>query len=524
MWTLIKKESLENILTVRFAIGFLACNLLFGITTYVLVQNYNLERQDAQSALEEADREKDNWTVYSQVRPVIVRLPPVLSVFGSGADYKWGTRFRISHTRIPVLADDRPSGTSLLGFFSSFSHTGIVQVFVSLLGILFAFDAFSGEKEKGSLRLIIATGVKRGRLLTAKFVGGVIALSPVLIAGFVTSLLITLTFSPVAISQGDWIRLGAIIFLELLYGALFVAVGMLISAFTHRSAVSLVLSTVVWIVWVLILPNAVSFISKEFGFEEDLKALDENTARLDEEYRTVQGELSSKIWQNANIFSMDSISEGRMRFRALGENAIRYISELVPDFLRQDREYSIRRFNLENDALRRRLSRIEMLRTIQRLSPASAFGQAVHSLAGSDTASYLHFVDEAKRCRNELISYVDGKGGFNSRRWFTDQPPSPGYREFIDLMDGMSRPEFHRFMMESAGTPEGQRAYGGISEEIRTDPRRKLDLSDMPRFAMESRSISEAFAVAQWDILIVTVYLVSVLAVAWLRILFYDVR
>jgi ABC-type transport system involved in multi-copper enzyme maturation permease subunit len=152
MWTLLKKETLENLITMRFIIGFLACNLVFGLVTFVLMQDFQLELSRVASAQENSRQEMGRWPVWSYVRPTIVKEPSILAVFGSNMGINWGKRVWISHTRIPVLTIDETGdtgSTDLLAFLYEFDYVNIVQILVSLMALLLSFDALSGEKERG---------------------------------------------------------------------------------------------------------------------------------------------------------------------------------------------------------------------------------------------------------------------------------------------------------------------------------------------------------------------------------------
>ena len=524
VWTLIKKESLENILTLRFVIGFLACNLLLGICTYALVQKFNLEIDEARSSVSEYENLMDDWTVYSQVRPTIIRMPAALTVFGSGSEISWGTRLSINHTRIPVFADDRETHTNLLGFFSGFDFTTVLQIFVSLLAMLFTFDAISGEKERGSLRMILSNDVGRAKVIAAKFVGAMLALAPVILSGFIISLMIFLSFGPVNLSSNDWIRLVVIIFITLLYGALYLAVGLLTSSLTHRSAVSLVVGMIIWIVWAMIIPHTVSFISVGFDFDKDLRELDRNISEVALDYQQRERELVMPIVQNSFHSHMDSIREGRIRFRVLGERCIDRLVANLPRFIDLRYEYASTMFSLENEVFQHRLNRIRLCRALRRISPSSVFTTTIRAFAGTDTSSYLHFLEDARRYRLELIRYIDGKGGYGSRRWLTDQPPDAGYLDIVNRFDSMSQDEMNSYLNSIVGTPEWERIFGLIQKELKSDPRRKLDLNDMPRFEPAPIPISATLEAAQWDLLILVFYFAVALSAAVIRMLFYDVR
>ena len=195
MWTIIRKEAFENFLTLRFIIGFAASVIALGLVTYVLTQDFLLEWEIAEAAEYDQEQEIQSWEVYSQVRPTIIKQPSLLAVFGSDLGRSWGKRVFISHTRIPVFtSDETSSGTTadFLGFFYSFDFVTVVQIFISLLALLFSFDLICGEKQRGTLKLVLSNSTKRTTVYAGKFFGALLTLAPVVLAGFAMSYLIYL--------------------------------------------------------------------------------------------------------------------------------------------------------------------------------------------------------------------------------------------------------------------------------------------------------------------------------------------
>ena len=73
----------------------------------------------------------------------------------------------------------------------------IFGVLLSLMALLFTFDAFIGEKERGTLKLVMAQSLPRHTLLLGKFLGAMLALAIVLSLSIVVNLLIVLALSKV---------------------------------------------------------------------------------------------------------------------------------------------------------------------------------------------------------------------------------------------------------------------------------------------------------------------------------------
>src|SRR6266536_3334927 len=65
------------------------------------------------------------------------------------------------------------------------SLLNLVQYLVPLLGLLLGHDLIVSENEERTLKLILAGGISRARLLLGKFLGGCVTLAVPLILGFI---------------------------------------------------------------------------------------------------------------------------------------------------------------------------------------------------------------------------------------------------------------------------------------------------------------------------------------------------
>ena len=53
----------------------------------------------------------------------------------------------------------------------------IISIVLSLVAILFTFDAISSEKEHGTLRLTLSNSISRGAVLVSKFLAALLTIS-----------------------------------------------------------------------------------------------------------------------------------------------------------------------------------------------------------------------------------------------------------------------------------------------------------------------------------------------------------
>ena len=162
-------------------------------------------------------------------------------------DKRKGNTVTVAHGYVPAVAAHHGSDNPYLNIFASIDFTVICQVVMSLLGLLFSYDAISREKEAGTLRLALSCPIQRPALLLGKYIAGMVSISFPLVASFVAGLLV-IQFSPyTSFSSSDWTRILLIFLLSLLYVSLFFLIGLFLSTRTHRPSITLMFSMCVWV-------------------------------------------------------------------------------------------------------------------------------------------------------------------------------------------------------------------------------------------------------------------------------------
>jgi ABC-2 type transport system permease protein len=123
------------------------------------------------------------------------------------------------------------------------SFVGIVA---PLLGVGFAFDAVNGERHQGTLPRLLSQPIHRDDVINGKFAAGLGIISLVL----VSMLLVIAGFGMLRLgiepTIGEVVRLVAWIGLTVLYVALWLAFGMLLSVAIRRAATSALVGLGVW--------------------------------------------------------------------------------------------------------------------------------------------------------------------------------------------------------------------------------------------------------------------------------------
>ena len=248
---MILKEIRDNCLNARFMAAAAISFGLIIISVIILAGYVGGESRDYQNRVQAQNDFIDHFGHYNRLGWMAVQScePSHLQPLVLGIDREAAQSNFISDP-VPVLLNR-------LDFVS------IVTIIMSLVAILFSYDAISGEREAGVLRQLLATGVSRRTILLGKYWGGLISL----VVPFTVSVLagmVFLAFNPVIILQTvDFEAFGILLAASWLYIAVFFGIGIFFSATSQTSDRSILKSLFAWVTLVLVIPNVSPFLAAQ---------------------------------------------------------------------------------------------------------------------------------------------------------------------------------------------------------------------------------------------------------------------
>lgn len=150
------------------------------------------------------------------------------------------------------LAGSAPTGTLGVDMLtvSIASMTTLAVYLVPLLALLMSFDAISGERDRGTLGLLMSYPASRSELLLGKAAAHLVALAVASFVGFGTAGAIAAGLG--GVSPESLAALLRLMATSVLLGAAFVALGYAISAASSSSAMAAGLSAAVWLLFVVL--------------------------------------------------------------------------------------------------------------------------------------------------------------------------------------------------------------------------------------------------------------------------------
>ena len=470
--TIVEKEIRDLIGSTKFAITFGACAFLIIASFYAGGARYDLYRSQFEASKAETVRQIGINTDWSAVGEAIAFLPPQpLATLVSGVSNDIGHAAAVSGRGQPEFDVSRYGEDPIYAVFQFLDLEFLFKVILSLFAILLGYDAISGEKEQGTLRLSFSNAVPRHSYLLGKIVGGASVMGvSLLIALALGALLLPLMGVPMAGS--DWLRLGLIVVTGFLYFGVFLSLSVMVSALTHRSSGSFLVMLVIWIASVLIIPRAAVLLA---GRSVEVPSVDEISSQ--------KAKYSSQLRDEY----IDGLGHMSISLSGPDDDPIKKLNHAM-DSLTNIRETKMDEFSgrLDEQRANCQVQQSNLAFALARMSPTASLTMAISNLAGTSLTLKEHFYAEARSFSNTFGEFKREKTGFNA---------GAGSRMIAIRHGGEPEPE-----------PE------------------RIDPSEMPVFSHASPGLSSALAASANDIGLLAVFNLLFFAGAFVAFSRYDVR
>jgi ABC-type transport system involved in multi-copper enzyme maturation permease subunit len=287
IWLIAKKELYDNWQSRKITLAFALCVVLLTVSVWLglkdysaRLSSYSLTRTGDTLLIEiianyvcfdEGGKMMPNRVIYMDELVDIVgiyRCPAELSILAKGLEGRMNRPVRLINLRKFGVQAEVDTGSlqernKLFALFPSPDFLFITKVVLSLLTILFAFDAIAGEREMGTLQLMLSNSVSRAQVLLGKFLGGYLSIVFLFLAASLIAFLL-LAFSPsVVLNVESWLRILFLLLASLAYIAVFLLIGLFVSALTGRAATAVLMLLAIWAVVTLVLPNVGGLVAKQ---------------------------------------------------------------------------------------------------------------------------------------------------------------------------------------------------------------------------------------------------------------------
>ena len=384
---LFRKELLEQLLSLRFAMACIICLIVVLSSTWVLTKEYKESLADYRTnvVLHKNEIEESNDLVKDGIK-IDKPLNP-MQIFFKGLDQELTATATVNAQSEPQF-EANYEGNPVGLLFPPIDLLFFIGIVMSLLAIAFSYDAISGEKELGTLKLLMSYSVPRDIVLLAKWTGGYLALVAPFIVAVLCGLVVLMLFPTVELRSQDWGALGLIMFCALLYLAAIYSLGIFVSARTELASTSITVLLMVWVLVVLVVPNTAPYLAAQLHPVRDFVLIDKEKYQIEQE----EEQRFQEAWREWREKKTNS------------PNNVRWStwSELKRDqYLRlSDHHDKI------NDQFRKQLDgQIRLGQYLSRISPLSSFAYAASDLAGTGIQDRNRFLDLLPAYRREITTF-----------------------------------------------------------------------------------------------------------------------
>ena len=393
MWHIAKRELYDNLNSLRFALATVLLLALMLTNAIVYLREHPARTQAYHNAAADAIKtlEARSTSLYRLATegPGDLHKAPSALRFCAEGDEAFlpthaggGNYYRdIANVR-PIWRMGYPQKTpnlrNIRPDFTTLDWAFIVGYVLSFIAILFTFDAISGELERGTLRLTLANSIPRHTVLIGKFLGAFISINIPFVIAMLMNLFLISTSDEVQLNAEAWGRLGILYGIVILYVCLFIVVSLLISATVRESGASLVVLLLIWVSFVVFMPNTLASIGS----------------------RTSVPIAYMEFWRQG----IQIRDEAREAYQdKYGDSQTAPPVHILGEYATSEAE----RHEQYNEAyLKQQITQGKQARAITRFSPTAIVQHLFESFAGTGFERHLQFIENVQRYAREYREFV----------------------------------------------------------------------------------------------------------------------
>ena len=443
---IISREFLNNILNLRFIVGLVLCVIITTACVMILTHDYQQETKDYNLRVNLQDEFLSKYAHRNRMGGMIrLQKPPERFrplIIGTSKEANLGS---FDDNPLPIL-------------FPPLDFLFIVTIIMSLLAILFSYDAVTAERQSGTLRLVISNSIPRAKILLAKWVGGTASL----LIPFILSLLvggIYISTNPAIQWNGSaWAEFALLTAASITFVTLFYLLGLMVSTFSRYSATSILTCLFLWVLLILVIPNMCPFISAQLYRIPSVNKIERQRYQLGQVERDDLGRKFSR--EVINKFANDY---GKLfsELKSMDYGGLWGETESVNRQAAQDKAAADPKFKAMMDAFRNQINQAwneanriqsEKIQKLQKDLDTKAAAQskfAKNIACISPYANFLYLATDLTGTGLRSLEYFDRAGREYGKMFWpylrkkvkdaTEKDPTFGTNSFLDVSD---RPRF----------------------------------------------------------------------------------
>jgi ABC-type transport system involved in multi-copper enzyme maturation permease subunit len=495
MWLIVLKEIRDFLYSPKFMLLFIAAFILVMASVANGYWNYEKEVAFAESSQKEALEKLQKNSDYRRVSYSITRRPSTLSIFDPGVSgfigrKSYATSYSDDVTFYKGLqfytSSAKYTDDPILAMFGELSLSFVVSVVFSLFAILMGYNSISGEKEDGTLKLILSTGSSRSQFFFGKIIGGFIPLALLLLLPLLFCLICLMLLTDISFSNSDYFALLLQVAGYLGFIFLFFIIALTCSAFTRRSFISFMASLIIWVVVVAIIPKAVTQFSERAAGLPDIASIRKERDTFNEQ---LWDERSKQMVEfiNKEKVTEKNYRDKRNEFYDKSNKEMQKKMQVHDEQMRQETQRRVRKF--ENS-----------LESSARVTPYASMQFIAQGSANTDFKLLKYMQEQVEQFEKILDEFANKK-----RKDKEEEQKKNKYKDEYNI-----KPDASGYMKLKFTNVKNERV--------------KLDMSGLPRFEMNDPDPEMLLEKLTMDFAFLFVFSILFLISGFFRFQNYDVR
>ena len=504
--------------------------LLFATVFIVRVIDYQKQINQYIDDVRLNEKDLREAANYSQVKPRAIQQPIIFSIYNEG--FKIPRVATIQYYEPITNTRSLNEETNLLYNESTqLDITFLITFFLSLFILLISYDSVNGEKQVGTLRILMTYPLKRQSFILKKMLGIFFFVALTFTIPYVLSIGVLMYIFTNMLSINFFLSAFFYWFLVMLFILFFSLLGIFISCCTTNPNRSLVYCLLVWIMFSIVLPISWDYIIAPRLYNDQITQLSQGyrdkilqAQRI--MYNDVPDEANINLvghenWTGRHFFYETNVAG----WKDTHEQHHRYQRYIYENYFPVTREAE----QAYDEIQRKRINMENVRNWVFFYNPIVLFNSLSAQITGNSREDQLRFLYTTREIRDELVNLgVSEEWLFDSRFFAINNPET-------DIMLNLeSEEELIMLIYEYAGgygpvedffnEIGEERAYGYFREMMSQQETYNMVLPSFRRYEQPIYTFGEIFArILQYlGVLVVSILVLWVMT--WRKFLGFDVR
>ncbi|MCK9329027.1 MAG: ABC transporter permease subunit [Candidatus Cloacimonetes bacterium] len=480
---------------------------VFTVRTIDFKKQLNQYIQDVEQT-EESLRKAAN---YSYLNPRAIKQPLIFSIYNNG--YTYPRVINIQYIQYILNTSSlNQEKNNIYTENNMLDISFLVSFFLSLFILLIAYDSVNGEKEIGTLRILMTWPIKRQSFILKKILGIFFFVFIAFSLPYLLSLFVIIVLFGNLLTSTFFLSFFFYWFVIALFIFFFSLLGIYLSVLSAKPSRSLVYSLLVWIFLSIICPVTWEYIISPKLFNNTFTNL-KNTAavKLDDAKKVYYQKLPDEA--NINKVSHFLWNNYDLNVFVWGEQSTYDTHYRFHHYLYDKYYPAVREAEQARDNYIRKHIYIENVKSLyQFFNPLVVLDNISMKIAGNSRADYLLFLQDGRKVRDDFVNLGVIEGWYFAYDYFAKYKKEYTPMNFEDYQNENPDHTWFEYWMEYAQPLQN-------SAELY-----EMKLPNIQKYQQRELTFTEIFNRIYLFLFLMVILIVAIWLLTWKQFLKYDIR